>query len=254
MGRHPPTSHLPHLSLLPLPLFLLLPSSTVAAKCPPGKSAALADGEPPCTSCVTGMYQPAQGISECLPCAKGKRGHQSASDGSRTTESVSCENCGAGKYTTVDGRPTCDGTLCAPGTFGAVGRNSLATATCTACASGRHVNTNGAITCLGTACAAGKFGPLGTTSSAAATCTDCDGGRFTGTPGLAACAGCAAGFYQTQAGQSSCTMGCPKGEAEGCGARVVWVWVDGRVVGGGESVCVCVCALDVAGKKEDGGG
>ncbi len=129
-----------------------------------------------CTICPTATYSGVSavtGISCCTKCAAGKKG---ISGSGFTTEGNACENCPAGKFSSVEASLQC--TNCPVGQYSVAGSPQ-----CTICFAGKYASSVGLSTC--TNCPIGKYSGAWATA-----CLDCPTGYTTTGAGSATCDVC----------------------------------------------------------------
>jgi hypothetical protein len=142
-----------------------------------------------CVACPGGTYQDQTGQQSCANCPPGYGGVNGLTDGQRTSLSVACGPCPAGKYCGTNDVPCVDCIWCPDGRW----QNLTGQLTCNLCPGGTAgANTNSARISLETGCLA------------------CSTGSYGNQLGLASCVGCADGRYQDLTGQTMCKY-CPAG-------------------------------------------
>lgn len=178
-----------------------------------------------CTQCVAGRYGsecslvcPSSGYyqptsTSCLAC----------SAGSYTVGSfpLSCEECGAGRYSTVSGSASVSNCIqCGAGSYQSVGVASA----CAQCLAGTFSESPGGSFCPGS-CVPGRYGSV-TGSSSQDDCLECPNGKYQDQSGQSSCIACLAGTryfstttpcsvcapntYSATNGSTTCEM-CPTG-------------------------------------------
>ena len=164
----------------------------------------MATSEDQCRKCPAGFVQTNPASVYCLPCAPGRRRHESES------ASSPCIECKEGRASSIEKNKNSSCDICENGRF----TRSPGLASCTLCGAGRFGNGDGACE----DCAIGRYrSSEAIDEDAESACTKCPAGRAADSEGLPSCVICLAGRFSADKNSNPTSEGavvcntCPEG-------------------------------------------
>ena len=152
--------------------------------------------ETSCKDCEQGLYTgPASGAfgsTDCIGCPRGKHGKSNVQVSTRTSETLACDACVAGKYNENEG--------------------AIDASNCESCSPGRYNEDEGSpgeAACQ--PCLPGKYSSV-PQSSNSSDCTKCEKGKYSSDVAASSktsCRQCPIGWYQADEGVTSCLLCVP---------------------------------------------